>query len=96
VIAIERRYYGISRRPSGAQPGDEHNALIRLEKMLKRDLTTMKKPGQAVSYDACYILPFDSAYIDAQIALLQAQIDAYTIARTLPLAGPSPAAAATT
>ena len=89
VVAIERRYYGGKDRilPSGAQIGDEYNTLIRLEKVLKPDMTPMKKPGQTVSYDACYIIAFDDTYIDRQIAVLQAQIDAYNTARTLPLAG---------
>ena len=75
VIAVERRYYTSQDRclPRGAQVGDEYNALVRLEKVLKPDMTPIKKPGNPVTFDACYIIPFTNAYIDEQIAALQAR-----------------------
>ena len=94
VLAVERRFYDSKDRclPRGAQVGDEYNALVRLEKVLKPDMTPVKKPGSPVSYDACYIIPFTDTYIDEQIAALQAQIAAYNIARSL-LNAPPPATA---
>ncbi len=100
VVGVERRYYTSQDRclPRGAQVGDEYNALVRLEKVLKPDMTPIKKPGNPVTFDACYIIPFTNAYIDEQIAALQAQINAYNIARTLlsapPQASAQPAKAA--
>ena len=94
IIAVERRYYTSQDRclPRGAQVGDEYNALVRLEKVLKPDMTPVKKPGSPITYDACYIIPFTDAFIDEQIAALQKQIDAYNIARTLLNALPHPSA----
>ena len=94
VVGVERRYYTSQDRclPRGAQVGDEYNALVRLEKVLKPDMTPVKKPGSPVTYDACYIIPFTDAFIDQQIAALQAQIAAYNIARTLLSAPPQASA----
>ncbi len=94
VVGVERRYYTSQDRclPRGAQVGDEYNALVRLEKVLKPDMTPIKKPGNPVTFDACYIIPFTNAYIDEQIAALQAQINAYNIARTLLSAPPQASA----
>ena len=90
VTAVERRFYDSKDRclPRGAQVGDEYNALVRLEKVLKPDMRPVKKPGSSVTYDASYIIPFDNAYIDEQIGALQKQIDAYNTARTLLSAPP--------
>ena len=90
VIAVERRFYDSKDRclPRGAQVGDEYNALVWLEKVLKPDMTPVRKPGNPVAFDACYIIRFDTAYIDEQIAALEKQIDAYNIARTLLSAPP--------